>query len=337
MSAYPTPSLGRLREVAARLAPHVLRTPTVRWPTDTPPGGAGELFVKLELLQRGGSFKPRGALNTLLAAREAAAAGDAAGDLASGAVAFSAGNHAIATAWAGRALGVPVKVVMPRSANPFRVERCRELGAEIVLGRDVGELMSLVTRIREEEGRVLVHPFEGVSTFEGTACVGLELADDVASLDAVIVPIGGGGLIAGIASAFARLQPACRVIGVEPVGARGMSASLERGAPLERVEVATIADSLGAPLHLPYSYALVERHVERVVTVEDAALVAAMRRLADDLKLVVEPACAAALAALEGPLAGELAGRRVAIVACGANIDRESWWRLVKPDPVADV
>jgi len=325
----PTPSLAALREAAARLAPHVLRTPTVPWPGDSPPGGVGELHVKLELLQKGGSFKPRGALNTLLAARAAADAGDdSAGDVAAGAVAFSAGNHAIATAWAGRTLGIPVEVVMPESANPFRVARCRELGAEIVFGRDIADLVAKVADIRAREGRVLVHPFEGPATVEGTACVGLELADDVSDLDAVIVPVGGGGLIAGIATAFAHVQPDCLVIGVEPEGARGMTASLAKGAPLARVDVATIADSLGAPFHTPYAFALVERHVSRVVTVTDAALVDGMRRLFGEMNLAVEPACAASLAALSGPLAGALAGRRVALLACGSNIDRESWWRL---------
>ena len=332
----PTPELARLREVAARLAPHLVRTPSVPWP-GTPsaqaplPGRVGALLVKLELLQRGGSFKPRGALNTLLEAdEERQARGPASAHaLDAGVVAFSAGNHAIATAWAGRRLGVPVTAVMPRSANPFRVARCRELGATVIFGRDVAELVDIVERIRTEEGRLLVHPFEGVHTVEGTATAGLELADDVPGLDAVIVPVGGGGLIAGIASAFARVQPGCRVIGVEPAGARGMSDSLAAGAPLPRVPVETIADSLGAPLHLPLTYALVERHVARVVTVDDTALRAAMRRMADEAKLMVEPACAAALAALDGPLADELAGRRVALIACGSNIDRESWWRLV--------
>ena len=319
-----TPELSRLREVAERLAPHVLRTPTVPWPgTVSSPDAPSALFVKLELLQRGGSFKPRGALNTLLEAQ----AGDARA-LDAGVVAFSAGNHAIASAWAGARLGAPVTVVMPRGADPFRVARCRELGAEIVFGEDVAELVGIVERIRAEERRVLVHPFEGVRTVEGTACVGLELADDVPALDAVIVPVGGGGLIAGIAVALAHAQPDCRVIGVEPAGARGMSDSLAAGAPLARVAVDTVADSLGAPLHLPITYTLVERHVAKLVIVDDAALRAGMRRMADEMKLMVEPACAAALAALSGPLAEELAGCRVALVACGSNIDRSSWWRL---------
>jgi len=314
-----------MRHVATRLAPHVLRTPTVAWPSRIPANIAG-LHVKLECLQHTGSFKLRGALNCMLEQKQLDST-----SLERGVVAFSAGNHAIATAWSGRALNAPVKVVMPAAADPTRIQRCRELGAEVVFGQSIEELMARVDEIRALEGRVLVHPFEGVPTIEGTACVGLEICDDVPALDTLIVPIGGGGLIAGIASAVTHLQPGCQVIGVEPEGAQGMTASLANGAPLARVSVDTIADSLGAPLHLPVSYSLVERHVSRVVRVSDESLRVAMRQLADDMKLMVEPACAAALAALQGPLGTELSGRRVAILACGSNIGLERWWQLACP------
>ena len=318
---HPTPTAERLEEVAAFLAPHVLRTPTVAWPaTAAMPSPVGDgLVVKMELLQRTGSFKARGALNAMANAPEGA----------NGAVAFSAGNHAIAASWAGRALGVDVTVVMPRTANPARVARVRALGGRIVLGESVDELVDIVERLRVEEGRFVVHPFEGPRTVEGTATVGLELLADAPGLDAVVVPVGGGGLIAGVASAVHRVAPRCRVYGVEPAGADGMRRSLERGAPLGRVAVDTIADSLGAPLHLPLSFALVRRHVERIVTVTDDEMRAAMRGLFDAMKLAVEPACAAGLAALAGPLRETLDGARVGLVACGSNIDVESWTRLV--------
>ena len=322
---HPTPTAERLAEVAASLAPHVLRTPTVAWPaTAATPSPVGDgLRVKLELLQRTGSFKARGALNVVANAPERE----------NGAVAFSAGNHAIAACWAGAKLGVDVTVAMPASANPARVARVRALGGRIVFGETVDELVGIVERLRAEQGRFLVHPFEGPLTVEGTATVGLELLADAPSLDAVVVPVGGGGLIAGVASAVHRAAPGCRVYGVEPVGADGMRRSLERGAPLERVAVSTIADSLGAPLHLPHTFALVERHVEEIVTVTDDEMRRAMRGFFDALKLAVEPACAAGLAALAGPLRDGLRGARVGLVACGSNIDVESWARLVAPAP----
>lgn len=322
---YPTPTLERLHDVAAALAPHVLRTPTVRWPaTEAMPSPVGDdLVVKLELLQRTGSFKARGALNVIRNEP----------DTGAGAVAFSAGNHAIAAAWAGRALGVDVTVVMPRTANPARVERVRALGGRIVFGETIDELVGIVEGLRADEGRFLLHPFEGPHTVEGTATVALELLADAPALDAIVVPVGGGGLIAGVASAVHRVRPGCRVYGVEPAGADGMRQSLARGAPLARVAVSTIADSLGAPLHLPLTYALVERHVTEIVTVTDDDMRGAMRGFFDAMKLAVEPACAAGLAALSGPLRRELDGARVGLVACGSNIDLAGWARLALPEP----
>jgi len=324
------PSLERIRDVAQRLSGRVLRTPTVRWPTDHG-SGAAELLIKLELLQRTGSFKARGALNTV----------ESLSDPQRGVVAFSAGNHAIATAWAGRELGVDVVVVMPRSANPARVRRVHELGATIEFGDDIADLFGRVERIQARDGRALVHPFEGVHTIEGTATLGLEIVEDAIALggppDVVVVPIGGGGLAAGVARAVAHLAPECRVVGVEPSGADGMRQSLAAGAPLATVQVNTIADSLGAPMHRPLSYSLVARHVHEIVTVDDAAMVAGMRRLFDEVKLAAEPACAASLAAL--PMLGDLSGQRVVLIACGSNIDAHGWARHVgalTPDPVPD-
>lgn len=312
------PTLNRLDAVADRLASDVLRTPTVQWPgTRSLPGGAAEIVVKLELLQRTGSFKARGALNTVWQLMQDHTGPDA----FPGVTAFSAGNHAIAVAYAASRLGTRAKVVMPRTANPYRVQRCREMGAEIVLGDTISDLMDIVRRIQEEESLELVHPFEGRTIVEGTATAGLELCRDAPKLDAVIVPIGGGGLIAGIASAYHRIEPQCRIYGVEPEGAAGMLQSLQAGRPASQVVVNTIADSLGAPFHAPYTFSLVQRLVHSVVSVSDDALRSCMRVMFEELNLAVEPACAASLAALLGPLSGELAGQRVGLVACGSNMD----------------
>ncbi|MGQ7845424.1 threonine ammonia-lyase [Granulosicoccus sp. 3-233] len=310
-----------LREVAERIGAHVLRTPTVSWPA--PSDASGECFVKLELLQRTGSFKPRGAINTIM---QILAEHEGPGPHP-GVTAFSAGNHAIATAYAAARLGTTAKVVMPRTANPVRVERVRALGAELVFGDTISDLYALVEQIRQEEGRVLVHPFEGPRTVEGCATAGLELSDDVPGLDAVIVPVGGGGLISGIAAAIHHCQPDCKVYGVEPQGADGMQQSLRAGQALPQIEVDTIADSLGAPMHAPFTFSVIQQYVHRVVSVSDDELRQGMRILFNDMKLAAEPACAAALAALRGPLAEELSGRRVALIACGSNIDFETYQR----------
>ncbi|MEM7444220.1 MAG: pyridoxal-phosphate dependent enzyme [Pseudomonadota bacterium] len=310
------PTVAEIEATRARIAPYVLETPLLPYygselPRRLPDGT--ELFLKLELFQRTGSFKPRGAVNVMLSMTD--------DERSRGVVAASAGNHAMATAYAANVLGISAKVAMPKSANPFRVERCRGFGAEIVFAETVAELFDLVDSIQRDEGRSMVHPFEGPRTFEGTATVGWEIYRDAPDLDAVIVPIGGGGLIAGIASAIKQLSPNCQVFGVEPTGANGMTMSLADGAPAETVEVTTIADSLGAPHHRSGSFALVQRFVDDVVTIEDQEMIDAMALMFGDLKLAVEPAGAAAVAALVGPLQDRLAGKRVGIVVCGTNID----------------
>lgn len=315
-----TPNLSTIEAVAKKLGNRVIHTPTVRY-AGAPIEGldVSELFVKLELLQYGGSFKPRGALNTIMSLP----------DTSKGVTAFSAGNHAIAVAYAASQMGVSAKVVMPKSANPFRVARCKYWGAEVLFGDTIADLMSIVEGLQSSEQRVLLHPFEGAHTIEGTATVGLELCNDIKNLDAVIVPVGGGGLIAGIASAVKQIQPNCRVIGVEPIEAQGMAQSLSQGAPLDSVQLNSIADSLSAPMHTPIAFSLVQQHVDEMVQVSDDQLRDAMKFMFAELKLAVEPACAAAMAALRGPLLNSMAGKRIALIACGSNIDMTTYNKLL--------
>lgn len=315
-----TIDLSTIEAVASKLGSRIVHTPTVRYAGAPIEGlNVAELFVKLELLQYAGSFKARGALNTIMSMP----------DTANGVTAFSAGNHAIAVAFAAHQANVSAKVVMPKSANPFRVARCQYWGAEVVFGDTIGDLMSIVESLQSDENRALIHPFEGVHTVEGTATVGLELCNDIASLDVVIVPVGGGGLIAGIASAVKQIQPNCRVIGVEPIEAQGMAQSIRQGSPLGKVQLNSIADSLSAPMHLPITFSLAQQHVDEFVQVSDDQLRAAMKLMFTELKLAVEPACAAAMAALCGPLLNSVAGKRVGLIACGSNIDMPTYNKLL--------
>jgi threonine dehydratase len=277
--------------------------------------------LKEELFQRTGSFKPRGAL-TVMQDLDAAA-------LARGVTAVSAGNHAMAVAYAARALGTTAHVVMPKSANAFRVDRCRRLGAHVELVDDVHVAFERVKQIEAEDARTFVHPFEGPLTARGTATLGLEIVEQVPDVEAVIVPIGGGGLCAGVAAAVRQARPSCRVFGVEPTGADSMRRSLDAGTPQAIDKVRTIADSLGAPHAAPYSFELVRRFVEDVVLVDDDALRSTMRLMLESAKLAVEPAGAAAAAAYLGPLRERLAGRTVVLVVCGANIDAATFASLV--------
>lgn len=321
------PDLATINETAERIAPFVIRTPSLPYYGQMAQQHFGDIKVtlKMELLQRTGSFKPRGAINSIMQLSDQ--------QRSNGITAFSAGNHAIAAAYAAKSLNTSAKVVMPKTANPYRVQCCTNLGAEVVLGNNIAELMDIVATLQQQEGRTMIHPFEGKHTIEGTATVGLELCNDVADLDAVIVPVGGGGLIAGIAAAVKQLNPKCLVIGVEPEGAQGMSQSLAVGAPIPNVEVSTIADSLGAPMHLPLSFAIVNELVDDIVTVSDAALSRFMHSTFTDLNLVVEPACAAALTALSGPLRERLQTTHTAVILCGSNIDQKTFTRMTDHVP----
>jgi threonine dehydratase len=321
----PPPTLEEIRATAELLRGRVVRTPVLDW---AGPEIGGRMLqgtavnLKLELFQHTGSFKARGALTVMLALSEEVRA--------RGVTAVSAGNHAIATAWAARELGISAKVVMLAKANPARVERARRYGAELVMVSDVAEAFAIADRIAAEEGRTFVHPYEGALTARGTATVALEWFEQAPALDAIIVPVGGGGLIAGMACAAKQLRPECEVIGVEPMGADSMWRSLAAGAPQTLERVATVADSLGAPYALPYSFDLCRRFVDEVVLIEDAAMIDAMRLALDALKLMLEPAGAAATAALLGPLRERLAGKRVGVLVCGSNIDLATYVRLVE-------
>lgn len=310
-------SIDRLR---ATLAPRLRSTPTLPVAALSEVAGA-TVWAKFELWQVTGSFKARAALANCLELDEAARA--------NGVTAVSAGNHAIATAWAARELGVSARLVMTASAPAIRVERARALGAQVELAANVHEAFSRAEAIVQEEKRTMIHPFEGLTTATATAGVGRELVNDAGTLDAVIVPIGGGGLAGGVAAAVKLAAPDCAVFGVEPRGADSMSRSLAANGPVTLERVETIADSLGAPMALPVSFALCSRYLDDVVLVDDTALIGAMRVMHERLSLAVEPACAAALAALSGPLKETLQGKRVGLVLCGSNMDVARWLELV--------
>ncbi len=319
------PSIDAIRANRAKLGDRVVTTPIRRLVDDALAAAVGattQVWLKEELFQRTGSFKPRGALSVMLDLDAAA--------LARGVTGVSAGNHAISLGYCARILGTTAKVVMPKSANPFRIQVCRELGAQIVLVDNVHEAFARVHDIVAQEGRTLVHPYEGPKTALGTASVGLEFIDQVraagAELDAVIVAAGGGGLTGGVACAVKQLSPHTAVYVVEPEGADSLSRSLKAGSPQAIESVRTIADSLGAPRCEPYSFELNRRFVDEVVLVSDDQIRAAMRLLFRCAKLAVEPAGAAALAALmNAPLRERLEGKRVGLVICGANIDAHTF------------
>ncbi len=322
------PTIEAIRKNRARLGDLVITTPIrllVEDALSAAVGASTRVWLKEELFQRTGSFKPRGALSVMLDLDAPA--------LARGVTGVSAGNHAISLAYSSRRLGTTAKVVMPKNANPFRVQVCREMGAAIELVDNVHEAFARVKEIEANEGRTFVHPFEGPKTALGTASVGMEFIDQVraegASLDAVIVAAGGGGLTGGVACAVKLLSPQTAVYVVEPEGADSLNRSFKAGSPQSIEAVRTIADSLGAPRCEPYSFALNRMFVDEVVLVNDDQIRAGMRLLFRSGKLAVEPAGAAALAALMHPLRARLEGKSVGVVVCGANIDPETFCRQI--------
>ena len=328
--AIDAPTIDAIRANRERLGDLVITTPIRQLIDDSVGAAVGNdtrVWLKEELFQRTGSFKPRGALSVMLDLDRDA--------LARGVTGVSAGNHAISLGYSARILGTTAKVVMPKTANAFRVQLCRELGVELVFVDNVNEAFARVKEIEAAEGRTFVHPYEGPKTALGTATVGLEFIDQLrdqnVSLDALIVAAGGGGLTGGVACAVKQMSPATSVYVVEPVGADTMYRSFQTGSPQSLDKVRTIADSLGAPRCEPYSFALNRRFVDEVVLVDDDQIRTAMRLLFRSAKLVVEPAGAAALAALMYPLRDRLDGQTVGLVICGANIDAESYTKQIMP------
>ena len=322
------PSVEAIRNNRARLGDLVVTTPIRRLVDDALSAVVGDsttVWLKEELFQRTGSFKPRGALSVMLDLDAEA--------LARGVTGVSAGNHAISLGYSARMLGTTATVVMPKNANPFRVQVCREFGANVVLVDNVHDAFERVRQIEAEEGRTFVHPYEGPKTALGTASVGMEFIDQIAAagtvLDAVIVAAGGGGLTGGVACAVKQMSPSTAVYVVEPEGADSLNRSFKAGTPQAIEAVRTIADSLGAPHCEPYSFALNRQFVDEIVLVDDDQIREAMRLLFRVAKLAVEPAGAAALAALMYPLRQRLEGRTVGLVVCGANIDPETFTRHI--------
>jgi threonine dehydratase len=305
------PTLDDLRNAAGRIAPHLHRTPMCGSRSLSQMSGY-EITLKCENLQKTGSFKPRGAINRI-ATLDAAAA-------ARGVITISAGNHAQGVAFAAARLGVTAVVVMPETAVASKVAATRGYGAECVLHGDVHAAFEKMHELQEERGLTLVHPFDDPMLIAGHGTVGLEIADDGA-FDAVVTGVGGGGLISGVATAFEALAPDTPVFGVEPEGAATMSAALEAGESVRLEGLDTIADGLAPPFAGTLNLAITQRAVQQVVTVTDDQIAAAMRLLLERCKLLVEPAGAAALAAL---LEGRIAlprGARVAVVLSGGNVD----------------
>lgn len=297
---------GDIRAAAARIAPYIRRTPVLET-EGSPFGVSAPLGFKLEFLQHAGSFKTRGAFNTLLSQPVPPA----------GVAAASGGNHGIAVAHAARALGHAARVFVPEISSPAKIAAIRERGAHLVVGgARYADALAACGLYEAESGALPVPAYDAWATMAGQGTVGLEW-EQQASLDTVLVAVGGGGLIGGIAT---WLGGRVRVVGVEPEGSRCLSAALEAGAPVDVPVESIAADSLGARNCGPRVFQVAQRHVERVVLVPDEAIREAQRRLWRSLRVAVEPGGAAALAALVSGRYVPAPGERVGVLLCGANV-----------------
>ncbi|MCY4400450.1 MAG: threonine/serine dehydratase [Gemmatimonadetes bacterium] len=303
----------------ARVAPAIHRTPLLSFRTLGDATGT-IAFLKCENLQKTGSFKVRGALNAIAVLSDV--------ERARGVVTISAGNHAQAVAWAARRAGARAVVVMPSGASRSKVAAAIGYGAEVVLHGNAAEAFREARRRADEDGLTFLHPFDAAPVIAGHASTGLELAEDLPGDATIVVPVGGGGQIAGIAGALAatgrlggRGGPGMRVFGVEPEGAPSMRRSLNEGHAAHLDATDTIADGLAPPMAGALNFRYVAEFVEDVALVSDAEILSAMRLLMSRAKLVVEPSGAAAVAALMHGRVPVSAGERVVALVTGGNVD----------------
>ncbi len=304
--------LEQIREAAARIAGRVHRTPLLRSESLGERIGAS-LYLKCESFQKTGSFKPRGALNKILSLSEA--------ERACGLVTVSAGNHAQAVAWAARQAGASAVVVMPTDAPRAKIDAVRGYGAEIVLHDDRPTLFDRLNAVREERGLTFIHPFDDPVIVAGAGTAGLEILEDLPDADVVVVPVGGGGLLAGVASAVKALRPQVRVVGVELEAGPGLTPALAAGKPVPVKRSPTLADGMTPPFVGALNLQIAMQAVDEIVLVSEAAIRDAMALLITRAKLWVEGSGAAATGALlEGRVRG-IAGRRVVALVSGGNAD----------------
>lgn len=305
--------LDRIREAAGKIAGKVHRTPLLS------AGSLGarvgvELYVKCENLQKTGSFKPRGALNKVLSL--------SAEERARGLVTVSAGNHAQAVAWAARIAGAACTVVMPTGAPASKIDATRGYGAEIVLHDDRATLFDKLAEVRDSRGLSFVHPFDDPEVVAGAGTVGLEILEDLPGVEAILVPVGGGGILSGIASAAKQIRPSVRMIGVELAEGPGLAPALAAGKPVTVSRPwGTIADGMTPPFVGALAVEIAKEAVDEVVGVSEAEIVEAMKLLMTRAKLYVEGAGAAATAALLAGKTGIESGSKVVALISGGNVD----------------
>ncbi len=281
------------------------------------------IYLKFECFQKSGSFKARGAINNIISSDKE--------DLKNGITAVSAGNHAIAASYVANLFNLKNKIFLYKSANTYRIQSCKNYGANISFTN--AEKAFDEVKKAEKQGYKFVHPFDGVHTLQGSATLGLEIVKQIkemnTTIDNVLISVGGGGLISGVGIILKQHFPNINIIGIEPDEARGLTDSLKANQPLQKVYLNSIADSLCAPIHMPYSFSIAKQVINNMINISDKDMLNAMLFAFDNLKLFLEPACVAGFAALRKLKISNFKDQNTLILLCGSNIDFKSWNDIV--------
>ena len=314
--------LADIQAAQRRISGQIRVTPTIE-PSTLAERCAARIHLKLETLQETGSFKTRGAMNRILSLSPE--------ESARGVVAASAGNHAQGVAFAAGKNDIEARIVMPQQTPLVKITRTRELGAGVELhGQNLDEALVRARELEREEGLIFVHPFEDAEIMAGQGTVGLELVDQISHLDAIVVPIGGGGLISGIATAVKALRPEIEILGVQSESAPSMKASLDAGEVVTTELESTIAEGIALKRPGANTFPIISRLVDQIVLVSESEIEDAVYELLAVAKILTEGAGAAGYAAVRQGRFGHLHGKSVAIVLCGANIDMNILDRIIE-------
>ena len=314
-------SIDTIAHIYKNLSNYIIKTPLIECDQFINKLLDSKIFFKLEFLQNSGTFKARGAINNVLNLKKEA--------FEKGITTISAGNHAIAASYVANKFKLKNKIFIYESANPYKIKKCKELNANLIFTEPHNGFKN-VKIASKNEGYYFLHPFDGHLTIQGTSSLGFEIFNQIKEFDNILISVGGGGLISGVGSAIKQLNPKCKIIGIEPIGACGMTKSISIDKPIKDVKINTIADSLSSPLHMEYSFNIAKNVIDEMITVSDEELIKSMKFMFNNFKLILEPACVTAIAALLGPLKNKLSNQKTIILLCGSNIDVETWYNLVK-------
>jgi len=316
-------SIDKIEKVYNQIKPFINITPLIKANQFIDNNFNTNIYLKFECFQKSGSFKARGAINNILSSDNK--------DLENGITAVSAGNHAIAASYAANIFNLKNKIFLYESANPYRIQVCKNYRANISFTN--AEKAFDEVKKAEKNGYKFVHPFDGAHTIQGSATLGLEIVKQIKNIntkiDNVLISVGGGGLISGVGAVLKQYFPNINIIGIEPNGAMGITDSLKADKPLEKVQINSIADSLCAPLHMPYSFSIAKQVIDKMLNISDKDMSNSMRFAFNHLKLFLEPACVAGFAALKKLKHSNIKDQNTLILLCGSNIDFQSWNSIV--------